>query len=64
MTFERLWDALLKRNPHLANEQETITVRVADYRAALEQAFAEGEKEERALTRMAEELFGKMQRGF
>lgn len=42
MTFEQLWNAMVKKNPSLANLDAKVTISAMQFKMALEQAYAKG----------------------
>jgi hypothetical protein len=59
MTFENLWQALVRRNARLQNPDSTVTMTAANFRKALAQAYEHGQQEGRA-ERPVNDLFGSL----
>lgn len=58
MTFDAYWANLMQKNPDLADPETKMTVSVAAFRKALEQAFEVDREEQKQTDDVMAKLFG------
>ena len=58
MTFDVYWTNLVKKNPGLADFETKMTITVAAFKKAVEQAFRTGMEEQRRTSDFVDKLFG------